>query len=375
MANDGAPGAPPPATPGNFGQLISHNLSQASRGAPAPTPATPQAPPQATEQPGGQNGQSERAQAFGTYEEGQGLRRPGQPEQPNDSPEQALEGQEAAEQEAADLIHGLAPEAILEALRGGKLPTELMQALKGVAKIDGQEHEVTLDEAIQGYQRRSDYTRGKQEAAKIKEQAETMRGNIRTMFDTWRQKPDQMIEDVERLNLTESFEKAVEQIARERYEDLMLKRENPAAYEARMENRRLAKELKAMQRQQPRQADPRQQQATAMAERIEPLMPDALKAVGLRNNAISQKYFGEALAAIITPDGDIEAMVAEAAKTAREMVDDDVRQYREGQQQVTAQPKPPPAKGAPGPAGKAVRQQRMHPGQMAAFLEQRKPRR
>lgn len=175
-----APASAPAATLSNFSAIVARNTA-AAPAAPAPTPTGVQSVP------AGQNGLSETAAAFNAQREQQ--QQPANTNaQPTTEDQQALAAELAGQQPApaeADLVHGLAVNDIIDAIKRGELPEALAVNLKGIAKVNGQDLPISFREALNGYQRLSDYTYGSEQNARATEKLNAERQALLDLFTGW----------------------------------------------------------------------------------------------------------------------------------------------------------------------------------------------
>lgn len=188
---NGAPASPagtPKPTPNNFEAIVRARTAAAATPLPQPgqlgTPAAPA--------PANSNATSETAAAFNARIEQQlGAEAP-KPSEPANDNAQTLEQQLAIESGAkpatdplAELVHGLPAKDVLDAIKAGKLPEALATQLKGIARVNGQELEISAREAFNGYQRLTDYTRGTMEVAQMVEKLNAEKAGLLQFFTGW----------------------------------------------------------------------------------------------------------------------------------------------------------------------------------------------
>ena len=101
---------------------------------------------------------------------------PQEPEQPEDAPEQEVDAEEDAEQPDPE-----EPEGDTEQTEEAEEPEDPeTPPQKFTVKIDGEAHEVTLEEALKGYQRESDY---RQKTMALAEQRKAFEQRQKEIFD------------------------------------------------------------------------------------------------------------------------------------------------------------------------------------------------
>lgn len=249
------------------------------------------------------------------------------------------------------------------------LPDEFYDK-KGIAKIDGQEREITVREAFEGYQRRAVTTQRQQEAAAAKQYYEQMITGQRQMFQRWSN--DQSLEqDLEDQNLGPQLDAIVKRRFREFAQEQSaldaIQDPNHRAWMARqLEERRQAKqqarahERAAQQAQQRAQENDGQQQHAAIVYRTQKQMeqhgPRALRAVGLKESAYTKSLLGREVQSLHKWGTDLTyEIVLEAAKTAKDVWDDEHERAvtKDAEGRVRSRALPPrraSANPAPGPA-------------------------
>lgn len=179
-----------PASPSNFSAVVRGNLAA------APAPSAPAQPPASQSQP---------SQVTSIPAPTQNDALP--PQEPaNDNaqppPEQQL-GQEQAPPEDPWMrqLHGVPVRELVDALERGELPEPVLNAIKGIAKVNGKELPVSLREALNGYMRLTDHTQKTQELAKHFDELDNSRGQLRALFDGWDSKPEVFAQGMERMGL------------------------------------------------------------------------------------------------------------------------------------------------------------------------------
>lgn len=371
MTESAAAAAPAP-TPDNLGAVIAHNLRQAEPAKPAPQAKAPPAAAPANDNAAPLDpGDEEMAALF--------------------EQEVAPEGEidDELEQQADPLdeeVHGHKARAIIDAIKQGQLPAELLAQLKGVAKINGQEVQVSLAEALAGYQRMADYTNGKKEAKRLQREATERIASVRQMFENWNS-ADALIAGLRRLGKSEVFHQAAIAHARETWLDMKLQRENPEAYAARQEARREREEREKLQHQLRTQPDPRhEREVSALGERLQSLIFPAFTANGIKDTPFARKQFTENFQALYDEDADLEQVVEQAAKATAEQMADLAVSYQKTQQGDQARPantngakpagkpnpSPLPGRATGAPTTPARVRTRMNPSEMEDYLARKR---
>lgn len=204
--------AAPAATLGNFRDTVSRNISAASA-APAPAASTPapQSTPAAASTPLPGSTPATDAPALPAVMPGSqpanDNAQPATPQLEQSSAIDPLTGQPQAAPAAepppdplAEAIHGATARELLDAIRQGVMPPQLMEQLRIPVKVQGRDMEVSAREAANGYMRISDYTRGTMELAQQREQLDARKQQIAALFAGW-DKPEGFEQGVQRMGL------------------------------------------------------------------------------------------------------------------------------------------------------------------------------
>lgn len=213
-----ANGAAPAATPANFSAAIAANVQRASAQPATPAPAQPAMPAPAPPTGG--------APATGGIRHGVPAGTPAAPapadpaaafdaalqaaQQPpaNDNAQDpnaelaALQGEQPPDP-FAEQIHGLELRAIVDAIKQGQLPAQLLEQLKVTTKVGGRELPISVEEARRGYMRLSDYTQETQRTAAQQQQLEGVKQQLRGLFDGW-DKPEGFEQGMFRMGLVQN---------------------------------------------------------------------------------------------------------------------------------------------------------------------------
>jgi hypothetical protein len=363
IANGGAPAA----TPSNLSALIQHNMSQ-----PDPT-AAPKANPSA-----------QQTQEPPMAEDPNGLA-PEADVEPEVPEVEDQETKEAVQDLLEQLYHGKKGREVLEAIGKGELPTELLEKLMGTVKINGEDGKVSYAEALRGYQRSGDYTRGKQELAKERTEIKQVFNTLKGMIEGWKDGAS-LRSGLKSLGKLEAFKAAAIAYAQEEWQDEQLRRKNPDAYAARVEARKAqerAEELEAKLRQssQTTNSDQRTQE---FAKQLKELTLPAFERLGIPDTPFARERYSDNFRAIYDENGDLASMVQEAAQATADQLSDLAKKYKATQEAKSPQPpkpNPSPLPGRPSaPAsapggGSGPQRQRLTPSQMAAALEDRRSKR
>jgi hypothetical protein len=183
-----------------------------------------------------------------------------EPEPDYDSDEPPPPDDEATEQEQQ--TDGPSVEQLMEmhqAISGSHLPEQLFDRMIRVS--DGErEWDVPIGEMRQGYMRANNFSRGKQEQARVIGEAKGMVEGIRGQFQAWKQSPEQGVQQMRGILGDAAFDKMVELRATQMYQ---LKNMPPQFRQMYIENEQLKIEkarIAAEQEQRQRAGDPVQQQ-------------------------------------------------------------------------------------------------------------------
>ena len=183
-------GAAAPATPANFEANIAARNAPAATPAPAPAAASATPPPGITHGvPAPANAPTEDPAAVFNA----ALQAANQPANDNaidPSSDPALAAIQAEQQQGqadpfAEEVHGLQLRAIVDAIKNGQLPNEVLEHVKVTAKVNGRELPISVREAANGYMRLSDYTQSTQRVAQEQQQVEAIKAQLRGVFEGW----------------------------------------------------------------------------------------------------------------------------------------------------------------------------------------------
>lgn len=167
-----------------------------------------------------------------------------------------------AEAPASEQIHGLDGDAILSAIKEGRLPDELLDKLTITQRINGEDVPVTIKEARENGMRLSDYSRSKNELRAERDKFEGAQQDFVSMVKSWKvNTPDQRFNTrmmLERWMGSDVFMDIVRDVADEH---LKVEAMGPAGKEAFFEARRVKQEL-AQERWRAQQLERRSEQAT-----------------------------------------------------------------------------------------------------------------
>jgi len=216
------------------------------------------------------------------------------------------------------------------------LPEEFMSKT-GVAKVDGEEHVITVKEAFEGYQRRAITTQKQQEAAAVKNHYTQLLHGVRQQYDRWakdtaamRLELRDMGFDTIALAKLELQEYAEDQRYLDAITDPQLRQSAARRLQQGRENealaRRHARELEAARANQ--QQNQGAQQHAAIQQRVNnqlaQLAPRAFREVGMKVSPFTKRLLGEELSAIHEWGKDLTYdVVLEALKNAKDRHDMD----------------------------------------------------
>lgn len=224
-----APAAPAAATPGNF---IASVAARAASAPAAPTAPAPHSPAGAV---GPQSGGAQPP--AGTAQSGNPVAGRGAPDMSPDEQafNAAIQGQEPANDNAETIephdeqtidpatglpqappdpwqepVHGVPAQAVIEALKAGELPAELLDHVRVKVNPNGNEMVLPLADVARGYMMSSDYTHGKRQLAEARRDVEGTKGKLRELFANM-DKPEGFATAMERMGYTDSARSLVTQ--------------------------------------------------------------------------------------------------------------------------------------------------------------------
>jgi len=318
-----APGTSIPATPSNFGDV------QASRTAAAEANG-------GIYQPQASNSSTPR-EASSWGDPPPKPQKPESGQQQEAAPEQQLQSEQQGDVDQLYDEHGQpidmqayqaqraeVMQSIMTAIDEGRFPIEQLKDLPVTVKVNGEDREVPFEEAIQGYQRRADYTRKLEEAHSIRAQAEHVLQLERGRNMEWRD-PNQLRAGLRMMGLEESFARAAYGYAQERVAYNRLPPSERALHDRlqqeQFEKMQMQEQLRQQQRMAQQQGGP--DPATQhVAKQLEQLMPRAFRAHGIGNYPLAQQTFLQQLQAFC-PDGEITPQrVNDAAIATKEFLAD-----------------------------------------------------
>lgn len=375
--SDTAPAAPSP-TLENFGSLIQHNMSQPVAPPKAPAKAPTQAPSEnfhalvkpandVTPVPAGEAGDEELASVFEADKA-----------EPTEGDEEQTEQIQDLLEEA---IHGRKGREILESIKAGQLPEELAAALKGVAKINGQDVPVSFAEALKGYQRMGDYTRSKQELQRERAEVREAMQSVNGLFESWNN-GESLIAGIKRLGKAKEFGEAAMNYVREQWQEEQLRKQNPDAWQARQEVKAERERREALEQQLKAQPNPRaERQTQALADQIESLVFPAFEASSIKDTPFARERFSENFRALFNEGDDLGQVVQDAVRATADQLSDLAAKYQ-AQQAANDNGKPklnpaplPPRAAPPASGAKPAKQKPMTPGDMDELLRANRSKR
>lgn len=249
---------------------------------------------------------------------------------PEDDPDQEIDDDDPDRQPEpepdplVEEMHGTTAGQILEAIRSGSLPTELLE-LPVTVKIDGREKQVPVSEAVQGYQRQSDYTRKTAEASGKVREAEANVTGMQRMLSGW--KADKtgagLRLGLRRMGMADQFFAAAESLANEM--DAIGKLEPGArvhALEAKLLREKEEDRAWQAERQQKNEQTFAQRERQATVQRtLEEHTPAALAKYGLKETPNVGKWFAERISMLATDGSVTPEIIDQAAKETAEELD------------------------------------------------------
>lgn len=165
-----AESAPTP-TAGNFSAVVASNVAAAAASSTAP--AAPVAPTQSSTA----STDSSITELGITPEQ---LTVPGQ--QADAAVDEVIKPEGQADDPWAEQVHGVSVKEIVEAIKKGELPDQLMNAIKRKLSVDGEVEELSLDEMSRQRMRHGAFTRRSMQLAKEKEGVEQTKQNLVNLF-------------------------------------------------------------------------------------------------------------------------------------------------------------------------------------------------
>jgi hypothetical protein len=306
--------AAPRATLDNFHELISHNMREP---APQPSQGRAQRPPPSTPPPAPEPASQPMPEPEGPPDSDPGNELP--PDEQGDA------------QDTSDLLeslfHGKSGREILAAIAKGELPAELLTALKGLAKVNGQDFPVTFQEALAGYQRSVDYTNSKKEIRQLEARAnETLEG-VHGMIDGW-EDGGSILRDFEKLGKMKGFHKAALAYADHVVQNDRLQRENPEAYRQRqlaVQAQRRAAQLEEQLRRAPNPAQEREYAESS--QQVTALLGPAFQRHALPDLPQVRDHFAQAFRAIHREGSDLAQSIETAAESTAQLLGDLAARY------------------------------------------------
>jgi len=294
-----------------------------------------------------------------------------QEEQDTQEPEQEVQEAEPGEQSWSDQeLYGISAKDAFEALQKGEIPPELAKNIKVMAKVNGVEIPVSIEEATKGYQRLADYSRQKNELREQAQQVQGIRDSFESMVQSWKSDPAQLRKGMVKLGLQEPLFETAKLLATEWLQEQQL----PPA------ERALRAQLKAMEEQhqelmqrfeqkQPQQHNERVGQLT---QQLGIMVPQAMAQAGVPDSPVARTYIAENLKALWEPGTDLtEEIVQQAAQATAEQLGDMARQHASQRPQAT-KPKALPFRpqAAAAPAQTTVGRPGQKTGTIADFKKQ-----
>lgn len=297
---------------------------------------------------------------------------------------EAPDAAEAGEVAPEDMLHGMPKAEILKAIEEGRLPDELYRVLKRTAKYGDDELEETLEESLQAGLRHADYTRKLEQVHQQRREAEATIEDTRQIFAEWRAAEESgntkaLRRGLHELNLWGAVEVLLREEAQHRLYEARLRKENPDAYLAHMENKRMRIEQERLEAEAAKQRREQGRKSRGsdpiMARKIEREVTRLFGEHKLDGNSpFIKEQFGRAVRAYRAdrPDADPLEIVRLATEATADHVAELTRRLQSSQQQPKKPAGGPSAAhrtAAPAPARKAARNQ---PATVQDFFNRRR---
>ena len=300
----------------------------------------------------------------------------GEPNVQGDGGEENILEEGAGAEGEPELIHGLAVDAILEALRAGRLPPELLEKLSVMRKTGDQEVMIPLAGKDGEYLRQLDYSRNMGKLKAERQEFEQRREGFLDAVESWR---DESTEDSLRRTIAnlEQLKVPVRRLAeiiatdyakRKRIENDVPEHLRPFVGELMSGNEQLRRDMEALRSQSQQagnEAQQRKQQerTRAVGQKLQGLALPEFERAGVKLNDISRPVFVELLRSVW--DGGLESLTAEmvsgAVAATKEHFEEMAQKYQAangGAARPAVAParaaQPPPVRrtaGAPGASG------------------------
>jgi len=262
-------------------------------------------------------------------------------------------------------IHGLEPDAILDAIKAGEIPAELMDKLTITQTIDGEDVRVTLEEARKNGMRLSHYSRKNNALAEDKRAFEGARDDFAQMVRSWKdntpQGRSQTLQMLEDWITPEVLHELVQDYATEYTRIQSLSPEGQAEYHGRRKAEREARQARLDAQRAMREAQSKRDNdgGQKIQQQIAQMRDAALTRLGIQGSAYVHEIYIANLRGLwnasdkkgpITPD-----MAADAAQATKEDLDrlsGEMRKSKETTAKVAAQKSKLAAKPQPRGGGK-----------------------
>lgn len=262
------------------------------------------------------------------------------------------------------------------------LPEEFLTKT-GVAKVDGEEHTITVKEAFEGYQRRAITTQRQQEAASVKNYYNNLIQAHRQRDERWKDPAQMRVElmdmgyDTHALAQLEFQEYAQDQRTLDAIQDPQAKAYAAQRLKAARDAEARARRSERAEQQATQNAGQTQQQQQYQAvvqrtsRQMAQLAPKAFREVGLKITPYTRQLVGNELRQIHRFGTDLtHELVLEAVKTAKDVFDVDQEQalMKHVQGRAARSKALPPRRTSPNPANGAPRAvQRNAPARVSDF--------
>ena len=224
-----------------------------------------------------------------------------------------------------EVIHGMTARDILESIKSGEIPADLLKTLQVTARINGEDLQISVDEARRGYQRLSDYSRSKNELKEQAAQIHQFRASIDQMIDGWKD-PASLRKGMAKLGLQQPLFEAAKMLAQE----YMVEQSLPPGERAlRAQLRQMEEENLSMKEKMELANKPSPSNRGAeLTAQLQKMVPGAMKTAGITDSPAARNLFAENLKSLWEPGSDLtDQLVQEAAQATAEQLGDFAKKY------------------------------------------------
>ena len=266
----------------------------------------------------------------------------------NQQDEQQVDEQQVDEQGSEDDaseweqdLHGITTRQAIDALKAGTLPPELAKNIKIMAKINGIEVPISIEEAGKGYQRLSDYSRQKNELREQAQQVAGMRDSFDQMVQSWKGDPRALRKGMEQLGLQEPLFEAAKILATEWLQDQQLP---PAERALKAQLKQMQEQHQSLMQRLEQQQNPQpDQRASQLTQQLGQMVPIAMKACGVHDSPVARTYMAENLRTLWEPGAELtDELVQMAAQATAEQLSDMAQEHQKSQAPKKTAPRPMP---------------------------------